>query len=126
VFDSPWLEWPEGQTSATTAGGSSEAPGRNPTVAGAYKSLFANMGELQRNSLTPWFGVRGAGARLLRVSELSDGRNCRTAAAAAIPASHVRSCAYKGITSQYWAVRIGDAGYPDLAWSLTARSPSRI
>jgi uncharacterized protein (DUF427 family) len=26
-------------------------------------------------------------------------------------------CPYKGITSQYWAVRIGDAVYPDLAWT---------
>jgi len=26
-------------------------------------------------------------------------------------------CPYKGITSQYWAVRIGDAEYPDLAWT---------
>jgi len=26
-------------------------------------------------------------------------------------------CPYKGITSQYWAVSIGDAMYPDLAWT---------
>jgi uncharacterized protein (DUF427 family) len=26
-------------------------------------------------------------------------------------------CPYKGITSQYWAVRIGDAVYPDLVWT---------
>jgi uncharacterized protein (DUF427 family) len=26
-------------------------------------------------------------------------------------------CPYKGITSQYWAVRIGDTVYPDLAWT---------
>ena len=26
-------------------------------------------------------------------------------------------CPYKGITSQYWAIRIGDAVYPDLAWT---------
>jgi uncharacterized protein (DUF427 family) len=26
-------------------------------------------------------------------------------------------CPYKGITSQYWAVRVGDAVYPDLAWT---------
>jgi uncharacterized protein (DUF427 family) len=26
-------------------------------------------------------------------------------------------CPYKGTTSQYWAVRVGDAVYPDLAWS---------
>jgi uncharacterized protein (DUF427 family) len=26
-------------------------------------------------------------------------------------------CPYKGITSQYWAVRIGDRVYPDLAWT---------
>src|SRR5271165_436650 len=32
-------------------------------------------------------------------------------------------CPYKGFTSQYWAVRIGDAVYPDLAW--TYDSPLR-
>ena len=26
-------------------------------------------------------------------------------------------CPYKGITSQYWAIRIGEAVYPDLAWT---------
>ena len=26
-------------------------------------------------------------------------------------------CPYKGFTSQYWSVRIGDAVYPDLAWT---------
>jgi uncharacterized protein (DUF427 family) len=26
-------------------------------------------------------------------------------------------CPYKGITSQYWTVRVGDAVYPDLAWT---------
>jgi len=26
-------------------------------------------------------------------------------------------CPYKGITSQYWTVRIGNAVYPDLAWT---------
>jgi len=26
-------------------------------------------------------------------------------------------CPYKGVTSQYWAVRIGDAVHPDLAWT---------
>jgi uncharacterized protein (DUF427 family) len=26
-------------------------------------------------------------------------------------------CPYKGFTSQYWAVRNGDAVYPDLAWT---------
>jgi uncharacterized protein (DUF427 family) len=26
-------------------------------------------------------------------------------------------CPYKGITSQYWAVRIGEAVYPDVAWT---------
>ena len=27
------------------------------------------------------------------------------------------ACPYKGRTSDYWSVRIGDADYPDLAWS---------
>jgi uncharacterized protein (DUF427 family) len=26
-------------------------------------------------------------------------------------------CPYKGITSQYWTVRVGEAVYPDLAWT---------
>jgi uncharacterized protein (DUF427 family) len=29
----------------------------------------------------------------------------------------VTSCPYKGTTSAYWSVRIGDRTYPDLAWS---------
>lgn len=27
------------------------------------------------------------------------------------------TCPYKGITSQYWAVKVGDAVHPDLAWT---------
>jgi uncharacterized protein (DUF427 family) len=26
-------------------------------------------------------------------------------------------CPYKGITSGYWTVRVGEAAYPDLAWT---------
>ena len=26
-------------------------------------------------------------------------------------------CPYKGITSQYWTVRLGETSYPDLAWA---------
>ena len=26
-------------------------------------------------------------------------------------------CPYKGTTSGYWSVRVGDAIYPDLAWT---------
>ncbi len=29
----------------------------------------------------------------------------------------VTSCPYKGMTSAYWSVRVGDALYPDLAWA---------
>jgi uncharacterized protein (DUF427 family) len=29
----------------------------------------------------------------------------------------VTSCPYKGKTSGYWSVRVGDATYPDLAWA---------
>jgi len=29
----------------------------------------------------------------------------------------VTSCPYKGMTSQYWAVRIGETVYPDYAWA---------
>lgn len=34
-----------------------------------------------------------------------------------IPSETVTSCPYKGTTSQYWSVRIGERVYPDLAWS---------
>jgi uncharacterized protein (DUF427 family) len=33
------------------------------------------------------------------------------------PTSTETVCPYKGITSQYWAVTIGDAVYPDLVWT---------
>ena len=26
-------------------------------------------------------------------------------------------CPYKGVTSQYWSARVGDAVHPDLAWT---------
>jgi uncharacterized protein (DUF427 family) len=34
-----------------------------------------------------------------------------------IPAAAVTSCPYKGTTSRYWSVRVGDAVHPDLAWT---------
>jgi uncharacterized protein (DUF427 family) len=34
-----------------------------------------------------------------------------------VPSDTVTSCPYKGTTSDYWSVRIGDELYPDLAWS---------
>ena len=34
-----------------------------------------------------------------------------------IPTQTVTSCPYKGTTSAYWSVRIGDELYPDIAWS---------
>jgi uncharacterized protein (DUF427 family) len=33
------------------------------------------------------------------------------------PSDTVTSCPYKGTTSQYWSVRVGDGLHPDLAWS---------
>ena len=33
------------------------------------------------------------------------------------PSDTVTSCPYKGDTSQYWSVRVGDAVHADLAWS---------
>jgi uncharacterized protein (DUF427 family) len=33
------------------------------------------------------------------------------------PSDTVTACPYKGTTSSYWSVRIGDTTYPDLAWS---------
>jgi uncharacterized protein (DUF427 family) len=34
-----------------------------------------------------------------------------------VPTATVTSCPYKGQTSGYWTVRIGDARYSDLAWA---------
>jgi uncharacterized protein (DUF427 family) len=34
-----------------------------------------------------------------------------------VPAQTVTSCPYKGMTSGYWSVRIGETVYPDLAWA---------
>ena len=34
-----------------------------------------------------------------------------------IPADTVTSCPYKGMTSGYWSVRVGETVHPDLAWS---------
>ncbi len=33
-----------------------------------------------------------------------------------IPTDTVTACPYKGITSGYWTVQLGDASYPDIAW----------
>ena len=33
------------------------------------------------------------------------------------PSATVTSCPYKGTTSGYWSVRIGDTSHPDLAWA---------
>ena len=33
------------------------------------------------------------------------------------PSDTVTACPYKGKTSGYWSVRLGDAVYPDLAWT---------
>jgi uncharacterized protein (DUF427 family) len=33
-----------------------------------------------------------------------------------VPSDTVTACPYKGVTSGYWSVRIGDTSYPDLAW----------
>ena len=34
-----------------------------------------------------------------------------------VPSDTVTACPYKGTTSQYWSVRLGQAVHPDLAWS---------
>jgi uncharacterized protein (DUF427 family) len=34
-----------------------------------------------------------------------------------VPAQTVTSCPYKGTTSEYWSVRIGETVHPDLAWA---------
>lgn len=34
-----------------------------------------------------------------------------------VPSGTVTSCPYKGTTSDYWSVRLGDVVHPDLAWS---------
>jgi uncharacterized protein (DUF427 family) len=34
-----------------------------------------------------------------------------------VPTETVTACPYKGRTSGYWTVRVGDATYPDLAWA---------
>jgi uncharacterized protein (DUF427 family) len=33
------------------------------------------------------------------------------------PSNTETICPYKGITSGYWTVRVGQAAYPDLAWT---------
>ncbi len=33
-----------------------------------------------------------------------------------VPSGTVTECPYKGITSAYWSVRVGETVYPDLAW----------
>jgi uncharacterized protein (DUF427 family) len=34
-----------------------------------------------------------------------------------VPTDTVTACPYKGKTSGYWSVRVGEATYPDLAWA---------
>jgi uncharacterized protein (DUF427 family) len=34
-----------------------------------------------------------------------------------VPSDTVTSCPYKGQTTDYWSVRLGDQAYPDLAWA---------
>jgi uncharacterized protein (DUF427 family) len=34
-----------------------------------------------------------------------------------VPTETVTSCPYKGRTTGYWSIRVGDTTYPDLAWS---------
>lgn len=34
-----------------------------------------------------------------------------------VPVDTVTACPYKGVTSEYWSVRAGDALHPDVAWS---------
>ncbi len=36
-----------------------------------------------------------------------------------VPSETITSCPYKGRTSDYWSVRIGDTTHPDLAWSYS-------
>jgi len=33
-----------------------------------------------------------------------------------LPSDTVTSCPYKGTTSEYWSVKLGDKVFPDLAW----------
>jgi uncharacterized protein (DUF427 family) len=33
-----------------------------------------------------------------------------------VPSDTVTECPYKGTTSAYWSVRVGETVYPDLAW----------
>jgi uncharacterized protein (DUF427 family) len=40
-----------------------------------------------------------------------------------VPTSTVTACPYKGVTSRYWSIRVGDQHHPDLAWSY--EFPSR-
>jgi uncharacterized protein (DUF427 family) len=34
-----------------------------------------------------------------------------------VPTETVTACPYKGTTTGYWSIRVGDTTYPDLAWS---------
>jgi uncharacterized protein (DUF427 family) len=40
-----------------------------------------------------------------------------------IPTSTVTACPYKGITSGYWSVKIGDTVHEDLAWTYDFPTP---
>ncbi|HEX5494235.1 MAG TPA: DUF427 domain-containing protein [Mycobacteriales bacterium] len=45
-----------------------------------------------------------------------------------VPSDTVTACPYKGRTSRYWSVRVGDATHPDIAWcyDFPTRALSRI
>jgi len=41
-----------------------------------------------------------------------------------VPSPTVTSCPYKGTTSAYWSVRLGDTVHPDLAWAYDFPTPA--
>ena len=41
-----------------------------------------------------------------------------------VPSDTVTACPYKGVTSGYWSVRIGDTVHKDLAWALRLPDPA--
>jgi uncharacterized protein (DUF427 family) len=42
------------------------------------------------------------------------------------PADTVTACPYKGRTSAYWSIRVGDQLYPDLAWAYDFPTPQLL
>lgn len=40
-----------------------------------------------------------------------------------VPTSSVSSCPYKGMTSRYWSIRVGDAVHEDLVWTYDFPTP---